>query len=115
MTTKREGVVRTYQHHNNRLATLVEASSDTDFVAMNKEFLSFVDQLNLHIASEAPSSVEELLEQTWLFGESQTVGEVLLETRKKFGEDIQVVSFMRWSMDPPDLSKGEQSTSEIEE
>lgn len=112
MTTRREGVVRTYQHHNNRLAVLVEVSSNTDFVAMNKEYLSFVDQLNLHIASEAPGSVEELMEQSWLFGDSQTVGDVLLEQRKKFGEDIQVVSFLRWSMDPLDLPKEPEATEE---
>lgn len=104
---KREGIVRTYQHHNNRLAVLVEVSTDTDFVAMNKEFLSFVDQLSLHIASEAPISHEELMEQGWLFGDSQTVGDMLLEQRKKFGEEIAVASFIRWTLDPPDLPKEE--------
>lgn len=100
MTTRREGVVKTYQHHNNRLATLVEVSTNTDFVAMNKDFLSFVDQLNLHIASEAPRSVEELLEQSWLFGESETVTDVLAEQRQKFGEEIKIATFIRWTMDP---------------
>jgi len=109
MTTRREGVVRTYQHHNNRLATLVEVSTSTDFVAMNQEFLSFVDQLNLHIASEAPGSVDEFLEQSWLFDESETVGDVLLTQRKKFGEDIKVVSYFRWSMDSTDVSQEETS------
>ncbi len=40
--SKREGALRTYVHHNNRTAVLVEVSSDTDFVARNKQFLEFV-------------------------------------------------------------------------
>lgn len=107
MTNRREGVVRTYQHHNNRLATLVEVSTNTDFVAMNKEFLSFVDQLNLHIASEAPRSVEELLEQPWTFNESESVGSMVEAQREKFGEEIEIVSFLRWTMDPPKVDETE--------
>jgi len=56
--TKREGVVRTYQHHNNRLAVLAEVSCDTDFVARNAEFLRFVDELLMQVASNNPGSVE---------------------------------------------------------
>lgn len=98
--TKREGVIRTYQHHNNRLAVLVEVASETDFVARNAEFLEFADNVALHIASEYPSSASELLEQKWLFDDSKTVGDLVLEQRKKFGEDIAILTFMRWTLDP---------------
>lgn len=98
--TKREGVVKTYQHHNNRLAVLAEVSCNTDFVARNSEFLEFVDNLLMHIASSNPFSIEELIEQPWLFDESETVAEVLEAENKKFGEDIRVQSFVRWTLDP---------------
>lgn len=98
--SKREGVVRTYQHHNNRLAVLVEVSSDTDFVARNKEFLEFVDNLLMHVASNAPESVSALLEQDWLFDDSITVADLVQEQNEKFGEKILVQSFLRWTLDP---------------
>lgn len=98
--SKREGVVRTYQHHNNRLAVLAEISCDTDFVARNDEFLAFVDHLLMHIASNAPQSIDILLEQEWLFDDSMTVAEHVQEQNKKFGENIQVQSFLRWTLDP---------------
>lgn len=105
--TKREGVVRTYQHHNNRLAVLAEVSCDTDFVARNAEFLRFVDELLMQVASNNPGSVETLLEQDWLFDESRTVADLLLEQNKKFGEDIRIQSFMRWTLDPEAVEDSE--------
>ena len=104
--SKREGVVRTYQHHNNRLAVLVEVSSNTDFVARNAEFLKFVDDLLMHIASNAPESVGALLEQEWLFDNSITVAELMQQQNEKFGENIKVQSFLRWTLDPePELEE----------
>lgn len=97
---KREGAVRTYNHHNNRLAALVEVSCDTDFVARNKEFLSFVDNLSYHVAASNPEDVDTLLEQSWLFDEGKKVAEVLEEQNKKFGEKIEVKSYLRWTLDP---------------
>lgn len=97
---KREGVVRTYQHHNNRLAVVVEVSCDTDFVARNDQFLDFVDNMLMHIASNNPTSVENLLEQEWLFDERRLVADLLQEQNKKFGEKINIQSFMRWTLDP---------------
>lgn len=98
--TKREGVVVTYQHHNNRLAVLAEISCNTDFVARNDQFLKFTENLLLHIASNNPESVEALKEQAWLFDESKTVEDILLEQNKLFGEDIQIMTFIRWTLDP---------------
>jgi elongation factor Ts len=97
---KREGAVRTYVHHNNRTAVLVEVSSDSDFVARNKEFLSFVDNLALHIAAENPSSKEELLSQAWLMDDGKTIQDVLREQNKLFKEKIDIVAFTRVTLDP---------------
>lgn len=104
--TRREGVVRTYQHHNNRLAVVAEVSCDTDFVGRNGEFLRFVDELLMHIASNNPPSVEALLEQEWLFDDSQRVSDVVQAQNKKFGESIAIQSFMRWTLDPEVVVEG---------
>jgi elongation factor Ts len=97
---KREGVVRSYVHHNNRTAVLVEVSSDSDFVARNKEFLTFVDNLALHIAAENPKSKEELLTQPWLMDDSKIIQDVINEQKKLFKEKIDVISFTRHTLDP---------------
>ena len=97
---KREGVVRTYCHHNSRLASLVEVSCDTDFVARNDEFLKFADNLSFHVAANNPISVDNLLEQSWLFDDSKTVSDILTEQNKKFREKIEVKSYLRWTLDP---------------
>jgi len=98
--TKREGAVRTYMHHNNRVATMVEVSSDTDFVARNKEFLSFVDNLAMHVAAQNPETMEELLQQSWLLDDKKTVQDLVKENKKMFKEAIEIVSFIRWTLDP---------------
>ncbi len=107
---KREGVVRVYQHHNNRIGVIAEVSADTDFVARNNEFLEFVDNLLMHIAWENPKGTGNLLDQKWMFDDSKSVGDVVKEQRKKFGEHIGVVNFSRWSLDP-DTEEEEDGTN----
>lgn len=102
---KREGALRTYVHHNNRTAVLVEVSSDTDFVARNKQFLDFVDNVALHVAAMNPGSVEELKAQPWLLDDSKTVQDLVAEHKKLFKEAIEVVSFIRWTLDPEEVEK----------
>ncbi|MBZ0305738.1 MAG: elongation factor Ts, partial [Anaerolineae bacterium] len=49
-----EGVIQTYQHHNGRLAVLVEINCETDFVAKTPAFQSFARDVAMHIANLAP-------------------------------------------------------------
>lgn len=57
-----EGVIHSYIHAGGRIGVLVEVNCQTDFVARNDEFKQFVDEVAMHIASEAPTVVraEEL-------------------------------------------------------
>ncbi len=49
-----EGVIQTYQHHNGRLAVLVEVNCETDFVAKTAAFQTFARDIAMHIANLAP-------------------------------------------------------------
>jgi len=49
-----EGIVKSYIHGNGKIGVLVEVNSETDFVAKNELFLSFVDDIAMHIAAIAP-------------------------------------------------------------
>ncbi len=52
-----EGTVAAYIHPGNRIGVLVEVNCETDFVARNEEFQTFVRDLALQIAASSPSFV----------------------------------------------------------
>ena len=54
-----EGLINSYIHGNGRVGVLVEVNSETDFVARNDDFKSFVKDLSLHIAAMQPLYVKE--------------------------------------------------------
>jgi elongation factor Ts len=49
-----EGVVHGYIHPGNRVGVLLEVNCQTDFVARNEEFRSFVEGVAMQIASMSP-------------------------------------------------------------
>jgi elongation factor Ts len=52
----RAGIIGTY-NHDSRIGVLVEVNCETDFVARNEVFTSFVKDLSMHIAASAPEYV----------------------------------------------------------
>lgn len=54
-----EGVIHAYIHPGSRIGVLVEINCQTDFVSRNEEFVAFVDEIGLQIASSAPLYVRE--------------------------------------------------------
>jgi elongation factor Ts len=55
----REGIVDSYIHTTGQIGVLVEVDCETDFVARNDDFKSFVHDLALHIAATAPLGVSD--------------------------------------------------------
>ena len=51
----KEGVVQSYIHLAGRIGVLIEVNCETDFVARNENFRSFVNDLCLHIAAANPT------------------------------------------------------------
>lgn len=49
-----EGLVDSYIHMGGKIGVLVEVNSETDFVARNDDFKSFVHDIAMHIAAAAP-------------------------------------------------------------
>lgn len=54
-----EGVVESYIHGNGRIGVLVEVNCETDFVARNEVFKSFVRDIAMHIAASNPLYVAQ--------------------------------------------------------
>ena len=51
----KEGIVASYIHMQGKVGVLVEINCETDFVAKNDTFRSFVKDFTLHIAAASPS------------------------------------------------------------
>jgi len=53
-----QGLIHAYIHAGGKIGVLVEVNCETDFVARNEEFKSFVNDLALQIAASNPSHVK---------------------------------------------------------
>lgn len=51
----REGVIASYVHGNKKLGSLVVIQCETDFVARNEDFISFCNDIAMHVAAANPS------------------------------------------------------------
>lgn len=51
------GTIQAYIHNNNEVGTMVELSSETDFVSKNEEFVSLAREIAMHVAATNPQSV----------------------------------------------------------
>ena len=53
----KEGLIVSYIHTNNKIGVLLEVNCETDFVARNDDFKSFVKELSMQIAAANPSYI----------------------------------------------------------
>jgi len=87
-----EGMVYAYLADDKKVGTLVEVNSETDFVAKNDEFKSFVANVAKIVAEQNPSDVEALKALAY---EDKTVGEALTALIAKIGENMSIRRFAR--------------------
>ena len=84
-----EGLVDAYIH-NGKYGALVEVNSETDFVAKNDDFKTFVRDIAMHVAAAAPQYVKredvpEAIEE----GKPEAIAEKIVEGRMdKFYSEI---------------------------
>ena len=90
-----EGLVATYVSEDRKIGSVVEVNAETDFVAKNEEFRTFVKDIAKQIAEKNPTTVEELLNQKYLDTE-KTVQEVLTEKIATNRENMSIRRFARY-------------------
>lgn len=88
------GLIDVYTH-GGRIGAMVEVSCETDFVARNDDFKTFVHDISLQVASMNPKDVDELLKQEFFKDTSMTIQDYLNETITKIGENIKIARFSR--------------------
>lgn len=90
-----EGLVATYISDDKKVGSVVEVNAETDFVAKNEEFRSFVADIAKQVATKNPATVEDLLSQKYLDTDS-TVQEVLTGKIATIGENMSIRRFARF-------------------
>ncbi|MFA5770415.1 MAG: elongation factor Ts [Patescibacteria group bacterium] len=92
------GIIFSYVHHNKKVASLIQLACETDFVSGNKDFQVLGSELAMQVASLRAETNEELLNQEYIRDPSKKIGDLIKEAVLKFGENIKVVKFIRWSV-----------------
>ena len=91
-----EGLVEAYISEDGKVGAIVEVNSETDFVAKNEEFKTFVMNVAKQVVEKNPKDVEELLAQDSIEVPGKTVNEVLVDKIAKIGENMTVRRFARF-------------------
>ena len=91
-----EGLVLAYVSDDGKTGAAVEVNSETDFVAKNDEFRTFVQALAKQVAINNPADVEALLEEEYIDEAGKKVSEVLTDKVAKIGENMNIRRFVRF-------------------
>jgi len=87
-----EGLVTTYVTADKKTGAVVEVNAETDFVAKNAEFRTFVNDVAKIVAERKPADVEALLNEKYL-DTDQTVDAVLKDKIFTIGENMSIRRF----------------------
>ena len=91
-----EGLVEAVISEDGKSGAIIEVNSETDFVAKNEEFKTFVENVANQVLKTNPKDVEELLAQPAMFEEGKTVQEALVEKIATIGENLTIRRFARF-------------------
>ena len=91
-----EGVVEAVISEDGNSGAIIEVNSETDFVAKNEEFKTFVENVANQVLKTNPKDVEELLAQPAMFEEGKTVQESLVGKIATIGENLTIRRFARF-------------------
>ena len=91
-----EGLVEAYITEDGKVGSVVEVNAETDFVAKNEEFKTFVANIAKQVAEKNPKDVEDLLAQESIEEPGKTVNEVLIGKIATIGENMNIRRFARF-------------------
>lgn len=81
--TASQGLVAAYIHSNNKVGVLIEVACESDFVAKNDDFKTFVKDLCMHIAAAAPVCISKEEVPADLLAKEREIAMAQLEGDKK--------------------------------
>jgi elongation factor Ts len=100
-----EGRVGAYVEPSGKIAALVEVNCETDFVALNAEFATFVEALAEQVAVDDPDGISQgsapLMAQQYKRNPTLTVEASLGELVTKLDENMGITRFERYEVTGP--------------
>ncbi len=94
-----EGVVTTLVSEDGKSAAIVEVNSETDFVAKNAQFQTYVADVAAQVLASDSKDVEEFLTETWTKDTSLTVEQMLSSQISVIGEKMNIRRFEKIATD----------------
>lgn len=88
-----EGICRVAVEGN--VAAVVEVNSETDFVAKNEVFQSYVETVAKQALASNASDIDGFLEEAWIEDSSKTVKDALVEKIATIGEKLNIRRFAK--------------------
>ena len=88
-----EGIVATTIKNDGKTAAIVEVNAETDFVAKNEVFQSYVKEVVEQAADTTASDIDAFLAESWAIDSSVTVSEKLAAMIAKIGENMNIRRF----------------------
>jgi len=92
------GMISSYIHATKQVGVLLEVRTETDFVAKNEDFQKIVYDIAMHIAASNPTNIDDLFQQQYIKNPELTVGELIKQSIQKFGENMEISNFTRYSI-----------------
>lgn len=86
-----EGIVKVAVKENT--AAIVEVNSETDFVAKNEKFQTYVGKVAEQALASNAADMDAFMEEAWLEDSSKTVKDVLVEQVAVIGENLKIRRF----------------------
>ena len=85
-----EGIVATALTENGKKAVVVEVNAETDFVAKNEKFQTYVAEVAAQALNTTADSLETFMEEKWEKDPSLTVKEALASQSSIIGENMNI-------------------------
>ncbi|MDE6903465.1 MAG: translation elongation factor Ts [Lachnospiraceae bacterium] len=86
-----EGIVKIAVKDNT--AAIVEVNSETDFVAKNEKFQTYVGKVAEQVLVSNASDIDAFMEESWAEDSSKTVKDALVEQVAVIGENLKIRRF----------------------
>ena len=90
-----EGLCKTLVSEDDKKAVVVEVNAETDFVAKNEKFQTYVAQVAQQALNTGAADVEAFLEEPWALEPSKTVKEELAAQIAVIGENMNIRRFTK--------------------
>ncbi|WP_294237077.1 translation elongation factor Ts [Pseudobutyrivibrio sp.] len=92
-----EGICKVVVEGNT--AVVLEVNSETDFVAKNEKFQTYVEKVAKQILNSNVTTIDELLAEKWAEDSSKTVNDVHVEMVATIGEKLSLRRFEKVTSD----------------